>query len=75
MPPAGDLAYNLGVCPDWESNQQPLSLQDSAQSTEPHQPGLFLALLLYIFNGIQATIKCLKFDTGQWIKFLHLKIP
>ena len=23
MPPAGDLAHNPGMCPDWESNQWP----------------------------------------------------
>ena len=40
MPPPGDLAHNLGMCPDWELNQQPFGLQASAQSTEPHQPGL-----------------------------------
>ena len=22
-PPTGDLAYNPGMCPNWESNQQP----------------------------------------------------
>ena len=22
-PPTGDLAHNPGMCPDWESNQQP----------------------------------------------------
>ena len=26
MPPSGDLACNPGMCPDWESNQQPFSL-------------------------------------------------
>ena len=36
--PRGDLALNPGMCPDWESNQQPFSSQASAQSTEPHQP-------------------------------------
>ena len=36
----GNLAHNPGMCPDWESNRQPLSLQASTQSTEPHQPGL-----------------------------------
>ena len=25
--PAGDLAHNPGMCPDWESNQQPFGLQ------------------------------------------------
>ena len=24
MPPTGNLAHNLGVCPDWELNQRPL---------------------------------------------------
>ena len=40
MPPTRDLAYNPGMCPDWESNLQPSGLQASTQSTEPHQPGL-----------------------------------
>ena len=35
----GDLAHNPGMCPDWESNQQPFGLQACTQSTEPHQPG------------------------------------
>ena len=39
-PPPRDLAHNPGMCPDWESNQQPFGLQAGAQSTEPHQPGL-----------------------------------
>ena len=38
-PPTGDLACNPGLCPDWESNQQPFGLQVCAQSTELHQPG------------------------------------
>ena len=29
-----------GMCPDWESNRRPSCSQASAQSTEPHQPGL-----------------------------------
>ena len=37
VPPVGDLASNPGMCPDWESNQQPFGSQSSAQSTEPHQ--------------------------------------
>ena len=39
-PTTGDLAHNPGMCLDWESNQQPFGSQASAQSTEPHQPGL-----------------------------------
>ena len=36
MPSTGDLAHNVGMCPDWESNQQPFDLQASTQSTELH---------------------------------------
>ena len=38
--PTGDLAHNPGICPDWESNQQPFGLQAGTQSSELHQPGL-----------------------------------
>ena len=31
---------NLGTCPDWELNQQPFTLQNNVQSTEPHWSGL-----------------------------------
>ena len=44
-PPTGDLVCNPHMCPDWESNQRPFGLQASAQSTEPHQPGLLSPLL------------------------------
>ena len=27
--PTRDWTHNLGMCPDWESNPQPLSAQDS----------------------------------------------
>ena len=46
-PPTGDLACNPGTCPDWDLNQQPFGSQVSAQSTEPHQPGL---IFLYYFQ-------------------------
>ena len=39
-PPAWGLARNPGMCPDWESNQQPFGSQAGAQSSEPHEPGL-----------------------------------
>ena len=39
MPPTGDLACSPDMCPDWESNPQPLGSQAGTQSTEPHQPG------------------------------------
>ena len=31
---------NPGMCPDWEWNWPPFSLQDNSQPTEPHWPGL-----------------------------------
>ena len=40
MPPTGDLARNPDMCPAWKLNQWPFGSQASAQSTEPHQPGL-----------------------------------
>ena len=39
-PPTGDPACNPGMCSNWELNSRPFGLQSSAQSTEPHQPGL-----------------------------------
>ena len=50
-PPTGGLAHNPGTCPDWESDRWPFGSQASAQSTEPHQPGLrtiIFKIVLYI---------------------------
>ena len=47
-PPNGDLAYNSGMYPDWESNQSPLGSQAGTQSTDPHQPGMKEDLLKII---------------------------
>lgn len=38
--PAGDQTHSPGPCPVWESNQQPFTLQNNEQPTEPHQSGL-----------------------------------
>ena len=46
-PPTGDLAGNLGMCPNWESNGWPFSSQAGTQSTEPHQPGQKNNLFLF----------------------------
>ena len=43
--PTGDLAHDMGMCPDWESNQQPFGSQARAQSTELHQLWQFLLSL------------------------------
>ena len=39
MPPTGDLAHNLGMCPDWELNWRLFGSQACAQSTGLQQPG------------------------------------
>ena len=46
--PPGDLACNLGTCPDWERNTRPFGLQAGTQSAEPHQPGLFVVSTLIL---------------------------
>ena len=52
LPPTGDMAHNPGMCPDWESNQRLFGSQASTESTEPHQPGLFI-LALYMFSIVE----------------------
>ena len=42
VPSTGDVAHNPDMCPDWKSYQRPFASQSSAQSTKPHQPGMFL---------------------------------
>ena len=65
VPPAGDLACNPDMCPDWELNQRPFGLQTSTQSTEPHQPrAAFLLNCLYcqfalVANGRMQHVKFL----------------
>ena len=41
-PPTGNLAHNTGTCPEWELNWPAFGSQASAQSTEPHQSGLWV---------------------------------
>ena len=48
MTPAGDLAHNPGMCPDWRLNWWPFGLQVSTQPSEPHQPGLLLLFQILI---------------------------
>ena len=43
-PPMRNLAHNPGMCPDWESNLQTFGLQACAQSSEPHNAGLFACI-------------------------------
>ena len=65
MPPTGDP--NPGMCPDWESNQQPFGLQAGTQSTEPHQPGLFKRCLIF-------TSYCTDWHSVSWNLSVALKI-
>ena len=51
--PNGHLAYNPGLCPKWESDQQSFGSQASAQSTETHQQGLFCIYLILMFMPIK----------------------
>ena len=44
------------MCPDWESNLQSFSLQETLYPTEPHQPGLQIFLYLYVFILTQTLI-------------------
>ena len=50
-----DLVHNPGMCPDWELNQQTFGSQAGAQSTEPHQPGLF-----WFLKNKSKELKCTK---------------
>ena len=45
--PPGDLACNLGMCLDGESNWRPFSLQVGAQFIQPHQLG---GLVLFVYE-------------------------
>ena len=57
-PRTGNLARTPGMCPDWEVNQRPFGSQSSAQSTEPHQPGLPFTLLNHICLGAAYSAYC-----------------
>ena len=58
----GDLAFNPGMCPDWELNWQPFSLQASIQSTELHQPGLGS------FSSHHSSTMCLSKRDASWLQ-------
>ena len=47
--PTGGLAHNPGMFPDWELDPRPFGSQASTQSTEPHQPGIVLSFIVFIF--------------------------
>ena len=44
---------NPGMCPERESDWCPFTLQDDAQSTEPHGSGLIFSSLRKLFNSYE----------------------
>ena len=54
--PAGDLARNPGMCPDWELNWQPFGSKAGTQSTEPHEPGPFLSVFFFLIEFLGVTL-------------------
>ena len=61
----GEKHRSIGLCPDWEVNQQPLISQDDAQPTELHGPGP----ALFTITKIWKQPKCPSVD--EWIKQLR----
>ena len=53
VPPTGDLAHNPGMCPVWESNLQPFGQQSGVQSTELHQPGPNVKIVMQSMGDMQ----------------------
>ena len=49
----GNLACNLGIGSDWESNQPPFGSQAGAQSTEPHQPRQNIPFFITNFSSFR----------------------
>ena len=44
-PPTGGLAFNPGMCPNWELNWWPFGFQAHTQSTELYQLGCIMDIL------------------------------
>ena len=54
VPSTGDLACNPGICPDWESNQQPFGLQPALNPLSYTSQGPLCTLLpKVIYNHAQ----------------------
>ena len=71
MPPNGDLAHILGVCPDWGWNWWPLSLWED---TELHQSGWDACLLELVFlfpSGRYPEVKLLIHMVVLFFNFLR----
>ena len=69
-PPAGDLACNPGICPDWELNWWPFGSQTCTQSTERYHSGLVYVIFiwqLFLFSG---AVKGIILLLLLWLYFL-----
>nr|KAF6452820.1 hypothetical protein HJG59_008167 [Molossus molossus] len=51
MPLTGDQAHNLGMCPDWESNQRPLGAWVDTQQLSHTSWAFFLNFQARIFKN------------------------
>ena len=50
--PTGDLAHNPGMCPDWESNQQPFGSQSALNLLSYTSRGWILFLILFKVSSL-----------------------
>ena len=68
-PTTSHLVSSPGMCPDWESNQQPSHLRKNVQPTEPHQSGSDFSWWL-LFHPWPSLLACLPacFYTHQWVE-------
>ena len=71
----GDLACNPGMCPDWESNLWPFSLQASTQSTESNQPGPICTSFFFKVYFIDYDITVVPFFFSPFPSSLHSPLP
>ena len=69
MPPTGELAHNLGVCPDWESTGDLLVHKPALNPLRRASPGLDIDFNTLKFNTFNNNLK-----TSQW-PFLDTKQP
>ena len=70
-PPSRDLARNRGMCPNRESNQQPLGSQVGALSPEPHQPRLCLSVYISMLKIFSGSLKSKDYFSHSFLKIMR----
>ena len=50
-----DQAHQPGMCPEWERNWRPFTLQDNAKPTEPHWSELLRSLSIALWTTAMST--------------------